>query len=129
MKIHSDYFWRTKNHLNQIMTIKYFQIICIRYASPRIFFILLSQDNFWTAYFYPSSPDSPSHRPGRSENLSSRFLTNPPPPNRNIKTSFKTYFGLRAILNYLRIPNVRILISNKKLKCYELIKKNNIFVW
>ena len=46
MKIHSDYFWRTKNHLNQIMTIKYFQIICIQYASPRIFFMLLSQNYF-----------------------------------------------------------------------------------
>lgn len=59
-------------------------MICIRYASPRIFFILSSQN------------------------------------------SFGAYFGLRAILNYLQIPNVKILEKLKLKKIKILYDKSYI---
>lgn len=89
-------FWRTKNHLNRIMTIKYFQIYV--FDTPR------------HAYFSCSRA-----KKMLADKLERRFKASSlsqPQPN--------FFFGLRATSNYLRIPNVRILISNQKknLKCF-----------
>jgi hypothetical protein len=85
------------------MTIKYFQIICIRYASPRIFFIFLSQNNFSSG---EGKVQSCFPYLSRLETLQNLFW---------LESNFKLFTNLQC---------QNLNIEEKKIEMfYELIKK------